>query len=78
MKLKKLTLAGLIATATLTSGLAYAYSTYWTYTVFYSDATMTTYVGDQTRDCRNQVSTYGTVTPYKRVLERYNCAYPIP
>lgn len=78
MKLKKLAAAALMVGATVTSGLAYAYTSYWTYTVFYSDASMTTYVGDQTRNCRGQVDTTGTVTAYKRVLERYNCAYPIP
>lgn len=79
MTLKKLAVAALIASASITSGFAYAaYVNYWTLTEYYSDASMTTHVGTRLRNCKGQVATSGTITVYKQVVEQYNCAYPLP
>ena len=79
MQLKKLALAVFLAGATVGSSLAYAaYVQYWTLTEYYSDASYTNQVGTRMRDCQGRVTTGGTVTVYKQVVEQYNCAYPIP
>ena len=79
MQLKKLALAVAVVGATLGSSLAYAaYVQYWTLTEYYSDASFSTVTGHRLRNCNGQVSTVGTATVYKQVIEQYNCAYPLP
>ncbi len=77
MKLKQLAAILGLAGSMAASGYAWAasyYQTYW----YYSDAARTTWVGERTIDCRNYISTYGTVTIYKRRVEYYSCSGPIP
>ena len=77
MNLKKIaTILGVVGSMAA-SGYALA-ATYYTDYEYYTDATYTVWAGEKITTCRGKVFTYGTVTPYRRLLETYNCAYPIP
>ena len=77
MKLKTLAAVLGVAGSLAASGYAWA-ATYYTDYYYYSDATRTTIVGERTTNCKNQVDAWGTVTAYRRLVETYNCAGPIP
>jgi ABC-type uncharacterized transport system substrate-binding protein len=77
MKLKQLAAVLGVVGSMAASGYAWA-ATYYTEYMYFSDATRTTVVGNRITTCKNQVYTYGTVTIYKRLVERYDCSGPIP
>ena len=77
MKLKQLAAILGVVGSMAASGYAWAASYYQDYE-YYSDATRTTYVGEKIIDCRNRVTTWGTITPYQRRVEYYSCSGPIP
>jgi hypothetical protein len=77
MKLKQLAAVLGVVGSMAASGYAWA-ATYYQAYEYYSDATYSEYVGEKIIDCRNRVTTWGTITAYKRRVEYYNCAYPIP
>ena len=78
MNLKKFAAAGTLAIcAAASAGYALA-ATYYTDVVYFSDATYSVEVGETVKYCNNHYETWGTQTIYKRTVEQYNCAYPIP
>lgn len=78
MNLKKLVLSATIAIgASVAGGYAIA-ATYYTDIEYYSDVGRTQVVGEVIRTCRGQTQAWGVITAYKRTVESYNCAYPIP
>ncbi len=79
MNFKKLALVSTLAlSAVVASGFAIA-ATYYTDVEYYSDASYSTVVGERIRECNGRTYAWGnTTTAYKRTLEQYNCAYPIP
>ena len=78
MNFKKLIIVGSLAiSASVAAGFAIA-ATYYTDVEYYSDASYSSVVGERITYCRGNAETWGVVTAYKRTVERYNCAYPIP
>lgn len=77
MKLKQLAAILGVAGSMVASGYAMA-ATYWTEYAYYTDATYTVWSGERIITCQGKVYTYGTVTIHRQLVERYNCAYPIP
>lgn len=77
MKLSKIAAILGLAGSMAASGYALA-ATYYTDYVYFSDASRTVQVGERITTCRGQVYTYGTVTIYKQLMERYDCSRPIP
>lgn len=77
MNLKKLVKSTVAVCALVVGGYAIA-ATYYTDVEYYSDASYSNVVGETIRYCNGKGESWGTVTAYKRTVERYNCAYPIP
>jgi ABC-type uncharacterized transport system substrate-binding protein len=77
MKLKQVAAILGVVGAMAASSFAVAASYYYDYE-YYSDGTYTTVVGEKIITCKGRVFTYGTVTPYRRTIESYNCSLPIP
>jgi hypothetical protein len=69
---KRATAALLAAGAMAAAGYAYA-AVFYTQTAYYSDASYTTQVGTRTATCNRQVYLTGSMTPYSKVVDRYNC-----
>lgn len=77
MNLKKIaTILGVVGSMAA-SGYALA-ATYYTEYAYYSDASYTTWVGEKITTCSGRTYTYGTITLYKQLVERYDCSKPIP
>lgn len=77
MKLKQA--AALLGVVGAMAASSYAYAaTYYQNYMYFSDSARTNFVGEKIIDCRNRVTVWGTITPYSRRVEYYNCAYPIP
>lgn len=77
MKLSKIAAVLGVVGSMAASGYAFA-ATYYTEYDFYSDASYSTWVGNKVTTCRGKTYTYGTVTIYKQLVERYDCSQPIP
>lgn len=78
MKLKKAALAAVLA---MSAVAAVAYPITWTYYTdveYYTDASYSTMVGEVVTTCTGAKYTWGTLTAYKRTVEKYSCGGPIP
>jgi len=77
MKLSKIAAILGMAGSMAASGYALAAS-YFTEYAYYSDASYSVWVGEKITTCQGRVYTYGTVTIYKQLVDRYDCSRPIP
>jgi hypothetical protein len=77
MKLNKIAAILGVVGSIAASGYAYA-ATYYTEYAYYSDASYTVWVGEKITTCTGKVYSYGTVTLYRQLVERYDCSRPIP
>jgi hypothetical protein len=71
MKLKTLSKIAITA-AILASSYAYAATKIYV-TVYYTDATLSTWAGEAEETCNNGVISYGTVTAYSKKVFLGNC-----
>jgi hypothetical protein len=78
MKLQKLVAVVGVVASLAASGYAWAVYQYTEYE-YYSDASMTVWVGTRINECNGKVYRYGvTTTPYRQLIDSYTCGGQIP
>jgi hypothetical protein len=72
MKLKKIVLTSSLAFCTMFAA-SYAYAYHYMKKYYYSDATYTVKVGQSLNSCSGSYSQSGTITPYYKIIDTFNC-----
>lgn len=77
MNLKK-SIAAISLAACASAATAYGMTMYFTDVVYYSDASMTTAVGERITYCDGEREIWGTTSMYKQTVRKFACSTPYP
>jgi hypothetical protein len=72
MKFKKMAVLAVTVGSVFASAYAFA-AAYYTEYDYYADATYTNVVGSRTQECSGKTFTWGTVTPYRVLIDKFSC-----